>query len=397
VLASIRLSRAANLKTRAGLLLKYLPLVWAGFWRKKARTVLTILSITVAFLLFGILQGVNAGFAHIAELRRLDRLFTVSRFGVPLPISYRAQIASVPGVTLVAPSYQMGAYWRDPKNGLGLEAVDAAGWFDAFPETSLTRRQLDTFVALRTGALVSVACAQQFGWKPGDKISLVATTPQRNGSKVWTLDVVAVLTAEGHESERFVIANYSYFDEARADNRGTADAFVDRISDPAQAGRISETIDKLFATSGAQTRTVTERANNQSNQSVTFNVKFFIETVVSASLFTLLFLTANTMMQSVRERTPELAVLKTVGFSGFSVLALVIGESALMTLAGAGLGLFIADLLMPLAKKSVGIASVRPVVFLDGAIAALIIAIVSAMVPALRASRLSIVDAISGR
>ncbi len=376
--------------------MKYLPLVWAAIWRKKLRTVLTILSITVAFLLFGILQGVNAGFAHITQLQRLDRLFTASRFGVPLPSSYVAQIAAIPGVTLVAASIQAGAYWRDQKNALGIVAIEP-NFLEAFPEIRLSHSEVRSFATSRIAALISAACAEQFGWKTGDRISLTTTLPQRNGSNGLTFDIAGVFAFEGHEADRFIVANYSYVDEARAEGRGTVTSIVERTRNAGQAASISQAIDKHFANSGNQTRTLSERAAGQSQQSMTFNAKFFITSVIRASLFTLLFLTGNTMMQSVRERIPELAVLKAVGFSGTSVFLLVMIESAVMTLTGAVLGTALASVLMPMAKNIVGIASLRPVVFLDAAIAALLVALISAAVPARRAQRLSVANALAAR
>jgi putative ABC transport system permease protein len=375
---------------------KYLPLVWAAIWRKKLRTVLTVLTITVAFLLFGILQGVNAGFAHITELQRLDRLFTASRVGIPLPSSYVAQVAAIPGVTLVTALTQAGAYWRDQKNGLGVVAI-YPNFLEAFPEIHLSRAELRAFTATRTGALVSMACAEHYGWKAGDRISLTTTLPQRNGSSILTLDVVGVFPWEAYEADRFIVANYSYVDEARAEGRGTVSAIVERARSAGEAAAISRAIDKHFANSGNQTRTLSERANGQAQQSMTFNTKFFITAVIGASLFTLLFLTGNTMMQSVRERIPELALLKAVGFSGLSVLLLVVIESAVMTLAGAALGTVLASVLMPMAKNVVGIASLTPTVFVDAAIAALMVAFVSAAIPARRAQRLSVADALAAR
>jgi putative ABC transport system permease protein len=376
--------------------MKYLPLIWAGIWRKKLRTLFTFLSIVVAFVLFGILQGVDAGLAHITELQRLDRLFTVSRFGIPLPMADLSEIEAVPGVKLVAPELGLGGYWQDPKNGLGIVAVDER-WFAAFPEASLTTGQLQSWARTRTGALVSAACADIYGWKVGNRISLMTTLPQKDGSKIWTFDVLAVLSLEGHEADRFILAHYKYLDEARAEGAGTLNAFIVRVGTAADAGRVSQAIDALYSTSGASTRTFSERANGQSQQNTNFNATFFTKTVVGAAFFTLLFLTANTMMQSVRERIPEFAVLKTLGYSDLTLLVMVLAEAVLVTVIGAALGLALAALLMPLAKNTIGIAHIRPVVFADGALVALLVGAVSAAAPAWRAKRLNVVDALAER
>jgi putative ABC transport system permease protein len=376
--------------------MKYLPLIWAGLSRKKLRTIFTFLSIVVAFILFGVLQGVDAGLAHIRDLQRLDRLFAVSRFGTPLPLANAAQIAAVADVTLVAPVFGRGGYWRDPKNGLGIESVDER-WFAANPEINVSKAELKELSRTRTGAFVSAACAEIYGWKIGDKISLFTSLPQKDGSKVWTFDVLAVFTQEARDSDRFIISNYAYLDEARAEDTGTVNYFVVRIKDPGRSAEVSAEIDALFATSGAPTRTFSEKASGQSDQNSNFNTAFFTKTVVGAAFFTLLLLTANTMMQEFRERIPEFAVLKTLGFGDSSVFCIVLAESALLTLSGAVLGLAIADLLMPLARNTIGITHIRPIVFIDGALAALGVAIVSGIVPGWRAKKLSIVDALAGR
>jgi len=339
---------------------------------------------------------VDAGLAHVRDLQRLDRLFAGSRFGTPLPISIGTQIEAVPGVTLVAPAHGMGGYWRDQKNGLGIASIDKR-WFAAIPEINVTKDQLKELSQTRTGAFVSVACAEKYGWKIGDRISVTTNLPQRDGSKIWTYDVLAVFSQEGRDADRYIVSNYSYLDEARAEDKGSVNYFVVRINDPAQSAEVSRAIDKLFMTSGTPTRTFSEKTSGQSGQNSSFSTAFFIKTVVSAAFFTLLFLTANTMMQAFRERIPEFAVLKTVGFSDLTVFTIVLAESTLLTVVGAALGLTIAAFLMPLAKDTIGIAHIRPIVFYYGGVCALLVAFVSGMVPGWRAKRLNIVDALAGR
>ena len=377
-------------------MMKYFPLIWAGLWRKRLRTVFTFLSIVAAFVLFGVLQGVDAGLAHVRDLQRLDRLFAGSRFGTPLPISIGTGIETVRGVTLVAPAHGMSGYWRDQKNGLGIVSVDER-WFAAIPEIKVTKDQLRELSRTGTGAFVSVACAENYGWKIGDKISLMTNLPQSDGSKIWTYDVLAVFSQEGHDADRYIVSNYSYLDEGRAEGKGSVNYFIVRINDPAQSAEVSKAIDKLFMTSGTPTRTFSEKMYGQSGQNSSFSTAFFIKTVVSAAFFTLLFLTANTMMQAFRERIPEFAVLKTVGFSDLTVFTIVLAESTLLTVIGAALGLTIAAFLMPLAKDTIGIAHIRPIVFFYGGVSALLLAFISGVVPGWRAKRLNIVDALAGR
>ena len=374
--------------------MKYLPLIWAGLQRKPLRTLFTFLSIVAAFVLFGVLQGVDAGLAHVRDLQRLDRLFTLSRFGTPLPIAYGARIETVAGVSRVAPTYGIGGYWQDQKNSVHIVFGDAR-WFSTVSGIDVTQAEIQELARTRTGAFISTACAQKYGWKVGDKISLMTAHSQKDGSKIWTFDVLAIFSQDGYEGDRFIIANYAYLDAARAADEGTVNYFVVRIQDPEQSTATARAIDAIFATSGTPTRTFSEKSAGQSAQSAKFDTVFFIRSVVGAAFFTLLFLTANTMMQSFRERIPEFAVLKTLGFCDSKVFAIVLAEAALLTVVGAASGLSIAVLLMPLAKDTIGISHIRPIVFIDGALAALLVAVVSGMIPGWRAGRLRIVDALA--
>jgi putative ABC transport system permease protein len=376
--------------------MKYLLLIRAALWRNRLRTTLTFLSVAVAFLLFGVLQGVDAGLAHVRDLERLDRLFVGSSFNTPLPIADSARIATVPGVTLVAPAYGMGGYWRDQRNAVGVLSTDDR-WFAAVPEIQITGEQLRQWQSMRTGVLISTACAEHYGWKAGDQISLVTILPRTDGSTIWTYDVLGVIAREGHESDRYIIANYAYLDESRADSKGSVNFFVVRTNDAAKAAAISGAIDQLFTTSGAPTRTFSEKASGQSAEHTNFNVEFFAQTVTGAALFTLLFLNATTMMQSFRERIPEFAVLKTLGFTDTGMLVLVLAESAMLTVSGAALGLAAASLLLPLAKSAIGIAHIPPIVFAEGLGAAVLVSLVSGIVPGWRARRLSIAEALARR
>ena len=379
--------------------MKYLPLVWAGLWRKPARTVFTLLSIVVAFILFGILAGVDAGLARALELARLDRLFADARFGAPLPISYAEQIMKVPGVTVVAPRWFMSAYYQDPKNQTGVLAVDER-FFAVRPEIAISKEQLDALRRTRTGAVVGVALADKHGWKLGDKIPLESSTLRDDGTRVWTFDVVALVDNVDQQGAFWFIANYEYVDEQRLGNKGLINRFILRIDDPGRASQIARAIDDLFANSSSPTRTVSERSSAESSINWIGDINFFTKAVLGAVAFMLLFLTGNTMMQSVRERTPEFAVLKTLGFSDWRILVLVFAESVALCAAAALAGLAIAKLVIPLVRDDIPGASFVQmpwVAIVTGLAFALLVAFVSGLLPAMRAKRLSIIDALAGR
>jgi len=380
---------------------KYIPLVWAGLWRKPARTIFTFCSIAVAFVLFGIMSGVDAGFAHILEVSRADRLFTDPRFGAPMPISFGERIARVPGVTAVAPRWGMVTYYRDPKNGMGVIGTDER-FYATRPELSISKQQLETLRHTRTGAAVGVFLAKKYGWKVGDKVPLQSNTVTREGSRAWTFDIVAIVEdVDNPGLEGRFVANYEYLDEERVANKGMADRFILRIDQPNRAAQISREIDKLFANSASPTRTQSEKSQRESGVQAIGDVSFFTKSVIGAVLFMLLVLTGNTMMQSVRERIPEFAVLKTLGFSDKGVLGLVLAESVVLCALAALLGLTVAKAAIPLLQASFPdlpkFIDMPWAAILTGFGVALLVAFASGLVPALRVKRLNVVDALAGR
>jgi putative ABC transport system permease protein len=379
--------------------MKYLPLLWAGLWRKRARTILTVLSIVVAFVLFGILSGINAGFAHSLEASRLDRLFTDPRFGAPMPHSYAEQIARVPGVALVAPRRVLGGYYRSPNNGQGVLCVDER-FFSLRPEVTITKEQLAKLRQTRTGAVVGVALQKLYGWKVGDKVPLQTQTLQVGGSTVWTFDIVGIVDDSDYPGVAgWFIANYEYLNEGRAADKNTIDRFLVRIKDPNRATQISRQIDKLFISSAAPTRTTSEKSRSQSDIQFLGDVNLFTHAIVAAVFFMLLFVTGNTMMQSVRERIPEIAVLKTIGFTDNSVLWLVIAEAVLLCLIAATAGLLLSKLAIPLMGRVLQdyilVLQTSWMDMLRGFGLALIVAVISSLYPAWRSRRLSIVSGLS--
>ncbi len=378
--------------------MKYLPLIFAGLWRRPARTLFTFLSITVAFILFGILAAIDGGLAHQLEAARLDRLIVDTKFGTQLPLAYLDRIARIPGVTVVAPRQILVGYYQDPKVPFGIIMTDRR-FFDVRPELTATREQIDALLKTRTGALITEFSAKRFGWKVGQKVPVISNTV-RQGNHTWTFDIVGIIDDRDRPGKaRYFISNYEYMDKERASDKGTVDRILVRIKDPNRATQISRAIDQLFANSAAPTRTGSEKSDRQSNGLAAIgDVGFFTRAVITAVLFMLLFLTGNTMMQSVRERIPEFGVLKTLGYSDHSVLALVLSEAVVLCgLAGiAGLG--IAKIGMPLIGEispDMGQLLLMPWSALFAGLAlALAVALISGFIPALKALRLNIIDAL---
>jgi putative ABC transport system permease protein len=380
--------------------MKFLPLVWAGLWRKRARTIFTLLSIVVAFVLFGMLQGVNAVFNNAVNAAAVDRLDVVSRvtFTEPLPYAYLSQIESIPGVAGVAYQSWFGTYYQDPKNFVFSFPLDPERFFPLFPELQLPKDQLAALVHTRTGAVVGRDLAKKYGWKIGDRVPLhsVIWTQSSNGSSDWQFDIVGIFDGPSNDASSFFF-NYSYFDEARAFSKGKVGWYIVKVKDPSGAMQVAAAIDKRFANSPDETKTQTEKEFSQSFIKQQADINFIVTAILGAVFFTLLFLTGNTMMQSVRERVPELAVLKTLGFTGFAVVMLVLAEALMLCLIAALIGLGIAALIFPAMKDFIGEAHLPANVLILGAALAVLLALGTGLPPAWRTARLNIVDALAGR
>ena len=381
--------------------MKYLPLVPAGLWRKPVRTIFTFLSIVVAFILFGILSAIDGGLAHQLDVARLDRLLVDTRFGTNLPLAYLDQIARILGVTVVAPRQILVGYYQDPKTPSGIAMTDRR-FFSVRPELNATPEQIDALLKTRTGALITVFSAKRFGWKVGQKVPIISNTVRSDGGHTWTFDIIGIIDDVDRPGKaRYFISNYDYVDQERVTQKGTLDRILIRIKDPDRATQISRTIDRLFANSSAPTRTGSEKSERQSDIRSIGDIGFFTRAVVAAVLFMLLFLTGNAMMQSVRERVPEFAVLKTLGYSDSGVLALVLAESVILCLQAALAGLVLAEVGIPrigdIAPETGQLLIMPWSALLTGLGFALAVAIVSGVIPAFRAKRLSIIDALASR
>jgi putative ABC transport system permease protein len=379
---------------------KFLPLLWAGLWRKRARTIFTLLSIVVAFVLFGMLQGVNAVFNNAVNAAAVDRLDVVSRvtFTEPLPYGYLSQIESIPGVAGVAYQSWFGTYYQDPKNFVFSFPLDPERFFPLFPELHLSKNELAALVHTRTGAVIGRDLAKKYGWKVGDRVPLhsVIWTQASDGSSDWQFDIVGIFDGPTNDASSFFF-NYSYFDEARAFSKGKVGWYIVKVKDPKEAMQVAAAIDKRFANSADETKTQTEKEFSQSFIKQQADINFIVTAILGAVFFTLLFLTGNTMMQSVRERVPELAVLKTLGFTDFAVVALVLAEALVLCLIAALIGLGIAALIFPAMKDYIGEAHLPANVLVFGAALAVLLALCTGLPPAWRTARLNIVDALAGR
>ncbi len=380
--------------------MKYLPLIWAALFRSRLRTLLTFLSIMVAFLLFGVLHGVIGGLDVLVNSMSDTRLRVQNRIGFThwMPISMRDQMARIPGVTAVAANGYFGGYYQDPKNQLGGSAMDMAALFKIYPELVLPAQERAAMLRTRTGALIGADLASRYGWKVGDRITV--DTPiwaHPDGSHSWAFDIVGIFRySQGDLPTNELWMNYAYFSEGGG-MKDQASMFIIGIKDAASATRISRQIDAFFRNSAAPTLTQTEKEWAQSNIRRAGNIRFIVNSIIGAVLFTLLALTANTMMQSVRVRTGEFAVLRTFGYSNGIIATLVVLEALVLCVGGALCGLALAALAFPPLMQGIGLAPIPipATVIATGFAIAVCLALVSAVPPLWRTSRLEVATALA--
>ena len=388
--------------------MKYLHLVWASLFRRKTRTILTLVSIVAAFLLFGLLDAVRTSFNQAGQSANgAQRLQTGSKlsFIQTLPQSLQAQMERVPGVKMVTYANWFGGAYQDPHNQVFSFAV-APNYLDLYPEVEVGDAERKAFAETRTGALVGERLAQKYGWKVGDKVPLQSTIfADRNGNKNWSFDIVGIMHSTDKKTggwyDQMFLLHWKLFDDTTPFNRGTVGWYVTRVTDVNQADRVAKAIDSLSANSDHETRTLTEQAATQSWMKQMADIGLIVGSIMGAVFFTLLLLAGNTMMQAVRERTNELAVMKTIGFSNGSVLAMVLAESLLLLVIGGVVGLLLASAIIPVVRAGSGGMLNLPVVGADswalGIGLMLLIGLLVGALPATSAMRLNIVDALAGR
>jgi len=381
--------------------MKYLPLLWRNLLRRKTRTIFTLLSIVMAFLLFGILSALNMAFEGSVELAGADRLIITHKVSLIqlLPESYRARLEATPGVTVVFHQTWFGGIYQKPSNFFMQAPVMPDRLFQAYPEYAMPPDQMKRWLADRTCAIVGRQTATRFGFKVGDRVPIQATIwRKKNNSTAWEFNICGIFDAnrQGVDTTSLFF-NYDYFDEARLFGQGNVGWYVIRINDPAKAPEIAKRIDEQFANSPAETKTTTEKAFLTAFAKQIGDIGAIIRAIVSAVFFTILLVAANTMAQAVRERTAELAVLKTLGFPDSLILVLVLLESSIIALLGGGIGLGLAWLVALGGDPTNGMLPsfyLPPADLIRGVLFALALGLVAGILPATQAMRLRIVDAL---
>jgi putative ABC transport system permease protein len=365
----------------------------------------TLLSIAVAFLLFGLLAAVKNGFEASGNLAGVDRLVTMAKVSIvqPLPISYLQRIAAVPGVKLVTHSTWFGGRYQNERGIIITYPVPPASYLEMYPEFLLPAAQKEHWLHDRVGAIVGRGLADSYGWKVGDRIPLRSDIYARaDGSYNWEFMVDGIYDNKDPSGDvSSIFFNYDYLDESRTLGKGTVGWYIVRIADSTQSARIAAAIDALFTNSSAETKTGSEKAFVQGFAKQTGDIGAIVTAIGIAVFFTMLLVSANTMAQSVRERTNEVAVLKTLGFTDSAVLALVIGESLLLTVLGGAIG--IAGAMLAVGRLGRTLSEylsaflLTPQALLVAVVLMIALGVAAGALPAVRAARLRIVDGLAGR
>jgi putative ABC transport system permease protein len=378
--------------------MKFFPLIWMNVWRRKIRTTFTLLSIFIAFLLFGIVMTIRAAFSFGVEIAGIDRLVLINKVTLilPLPISYQRQIQQTPGVQVATHQTWFNGAYQQPTNVLTTIAVEPTPFLTTYPEFLLPAEQAAAWLTDRQGAIVGKDLAARYNWKIGDRIPLMSALWEPKNP--WEFNIAGIYDGgRGVDKTQFFF-RYDYLEENRADRlKGNVGWYVLKIDDPSKAVELSKTFDTMFANSAAETKTTTEKGFIEGFAKQVGDIGSITIAIASTVLFMFGMVAASTMMQSVRERTSELAVLKTLGFTDAKILALVLSESLFITLAGGGLGLALAWMFVKRGDPTGGLLAVfalPPEDIVAGIVLMLLMGLLAGITPALGAMRLRITDAL---
>ncbi|HVD84763.1 MAG TPA: FtsX-like permease family protein [Bradyrhizobium sp.] len=379
-------------------------LVRKNLFRRKLRAALMIVSILIAFMIFGVLAGFYRAFTAGEDRAAADRLITVNKinFTQPMPIAYFNRVRAVDGVRQVTHANWFGGYYQDPKNFLMTLAIEPATYFDMYrSELDIRPEQLQAFISDRSSAVIGESMARKWGWKVGDRVPVASSifTQRSNGSHTWDFTIAGIVKGKAEQvSTDFLLFQYAYFDETRTFGKDTIGWLILQTNSPENNDRVARTIDAMFANSIAETSTDTEKAFGKAFAAQFGNIALIVFLVVGAAFVTILMIVGNTMALSIRERTSEIGVLKTLGFSGPRILRMVLGESVLLALLGGLPGLAIAALITIALRASLAnIApafAVSPVIALEGIALMIALGLFTGVIPALNAMRLKIATAL---
>lgn len=382
--------------------MKYLYFILKNLTRKKVRTVLTVLSIMIAFLLFGLLRSLGAAFEGGARIAGEDRLISINKVTLiqPLPYNYLAKVKALDGVDKVTMANWFGGYYQDVNNRFPQFPVDAEEYFTIYKDMfNLPPEQFQAWKANRVGAVIGTALAEKYHWKVGDRIPLIGMFPKKDGSTNWDFVIEGIYSGKTESAQtNSMFFHYDYFDKSRQFGEGTIGWMIIKVKDPKQSAKVASEIDALFENSSAETKTDSEKEFAKSFAKQFGDIGLITTLILSAVFFTMLLVAGNTMAQSFRERIPEFAILKTLGFSDVSVMLMVLSEAIIICGFGGILGLGLAKLMIVGSAPKVAMylpgLNLSATILLTGALWIVLFGVVTGAVPAIQGLRLNIISAL---
>lgn len=369
-------------------------------WRKPLRTLLLIFCVTVAFLIYGLTASfLNGSQGAAGASDNLLGVMNAAGRAQPLPMAYMTRITAEPGVASVAYMTRMRGYVNVEKNVVAVSATDPkliAGVNGR--ELGLTPELISALGETKDRVLVGRALAEAQGWSVGQRITVTSfQTARKDGSHDWRFEIAGIFEGENASTDTyFMIASYDYVNTARARGENTVDAFIVRPADGLSPGVLATRIDALFANSATPTRTQSEKQFLEAFLRQYADVGLIINLVVGAAFVTLLMIVINTMVFAVRERTFEIGVLKTLGFSRERILVLVLGETLFMFVVGGSLGLILANIATVLAGPALGLVF-SMAVLAKAASFIVLLGLITGLLPAINAMRTPITAAFRAR
>lgn len=382
--------------------MKYLYFILKNLTRKKVRTTLTVLSIMIAFLLFGLLRSLGAAFEGGARIAGEDRLISINKVTLiqPLPYSYLSKVKALDGVDKVTMANWFGGYYQDVKNRFPQFPVDAEEYFTIYQDMyNLPPEQYQAWKTNKVGAVIGKALADQFHWKVGDRIPLIGMFPKKDGSTTWDFVIEGIFTGKTETAQtNSMFFHYDYFDKSRQFGEGTIGWMIIKVKDPKESAKVAAAIDALFANSSSETKTDSEKEFAKSFAKQFGDIGLITTLILSAVFFTMLLVAGNTMAQSFRERIPEFAILKTLGFSDVSVMLMVLSEAIIICCVGGFLGLGLAKLIIVGSAAKVAMFlpgfNLTATILVTGVLWIVLFGVVTGAVPAIQGLRLNIISAL---
>jgi putative ABC transport system permease protein len=383
--------------------MSWISLTWANLTRRKLRLVFTLLSIVLAFLMFGMLDALRTSLSMSVNLTGADRLIALSKVSIidSFPVSHYEKTRAVEGVASVVHLNWFGGVYKEGTMQIPVFPMNVEEFFNVYPEVKITPEEFAAWKADRQGIVIGKVLADRYGWKKGDRIPIKSSIFRKtNNSDTWEFNVVAIYTVENSAGwdNQSAMFHYDYYNESLQFGRNEIGWMTVKVKDSNESEAVAKRIDALFANSADETKTGTEKAFTKQFMEQIGSIGKILISVVFAVFFTMLLVTANTMAQSVRERTNEIGVLKTLGFSAEAVLRLIIGEALFLTIVGGLIGFGLAYLavgaLQPTMKTYFPIFEIDSSTIITALVLMVALGIITGLWPAVSAMRLKITDAL---